>query len=207
MANQDAGYIQCNLDLGMWAHAGSSVESGSMIMDMELGMTAVGQIPNVAEPITMDMDLLMSVDNNFLQNSGYIVIPGFLDMYVNAEAYCMGEVYDFVPQRFLINMCEDMEDEMIERYEGDTYPFEVVFSLNGNHDITGYTFEMFTQIGEGTVYSSVGTITNETNGFVSFSFVNDAINTVGEGTYEIKANTPAIVTFAAGEFIILDSIT
>ena len=183
-------------------------ESGSILIDMELNATVTGQVPNVSEPITMNMTLetdVLSINKN--QNSGTIVMFHSLDMSIDqVSAYCTGTPFNFIPQRFYIELCNDEETEMIERYKGDTYPFEVIFSKSGDYDISGYTFELYSQIGGGTIYTSSGTVIDSDNGFVTFDFDTDAISTAGDGLYEIKALDSDTTTFAHGVFTVLDTL-
>ncbi len=208
MANQDSGPMILKHLLDMQVSATGMLDSGPISINMSLDMTVHANVPIKSGPINMNMELDMGIGPiQKIQNSGSIAMFNLLDMWIyDSETYCMGEVYNFVPQRLVIDTCEEEVEEMIERYEGDTYPVEVVFSRNGNHNISAYTFKMYTQIGEGPIYEADGTIMNQDHGLVIFNLEADAVNTAGEGVYEIKVIAADIATFAHGEFNILDAL-
>ncbi len=211
MANQDSGPMILKHLLDMQIHGSSLVDSGSITINMELDMSVYGNIPIVSEPILIVHDLDMSISNtNAIQDSEHIYMLHLLDMSIyQTQAYCMGLIYNFIPQRLEINTCENdnEESEMIERYEGDTYPLEIVFSKNGNYNISGYTFKLYAQIEDGGIYEMDGTIMNAEYGLVLFYFDTNIVNSVGSGVYEIKVINGGTTTFAHGELKILDALS
>ena len=183
------------------------IEPGLIVSNMYLNAEANGQIPNISESITMNSALDVSVNSKFIQNIEPVIMVGICSMDIKATSvYCIGEQIDFIPQKIYIDACNDKEADMIKRYKGDTYPLEMVFSKNGNHNIDGYTFKLYTQIDGQQLYVSTGQTMSIDHGLVIFVFDSDAVATTGSGVYEIKAITADIATYAHGKLEIIDTL-
>ncbi len=183
-------------------------DSEPISIDLDLNITVSSVIPIVSEPISIDLDLDTTIGTSgMVMGSDFILMYGFLDTYIyTVDTYCMGTYYDFVPQKIIVELCNGEENDMIERYKDDTYPLEVVFSKNGNHDISAYTFSLYTQLDGDSLYTSTGTVVDADLGLVNFDFDTDATDVAGTGLYEIKAVDSDTTTFAHGVLTILDTL-
>jgi hypothetical protein len=66
---------------------------------------------------------------------------------------------------------------------------------------------MSTKIGDGQIYTTIGTILNAQKGIVEFSFQPAAVDMPGEGTYDIQGEDSYIYTYDKGKFTLLDDLT
>lgn len=141
--------------------------------------------------------------------NNYISAYGFLNVSVSARAVCYDIVNNFIPQHIISNFCKNKgESVALKRFKNDTYPVTATLSKDGVYDITGFTIKLSTQIGTGTVYTSTGNITDAVNGNVEFILDAGAIDTAGEGTYDIEVNDGTYVyTYEKGVFEIVEDLT
>ena len=199
-------YLTFNTGSLIGSHA--TLDSGSISASLEIDMSATGQIPNVSEPISIDLDLDMSAASGLITlSSGPIAMFGTLTAsIVKPVPYCNDMRIDFQPQSITIDTCKEESTVDIERYKNDTYPLEIVFSRDGNSDISGLIFTLYTQLDGDTLYSSTGSIFDSTHGIVLFTFDPLAIDASGTGVYEIKVSGSDIATYAHGVFTIKDTL-
>ena len=76
----------------------------------------------------------------------------------------------------------------IRRFVGNDYLFKATISKDGDFSLAGMTVTMSFRIGKGSVHTLDGTITNSTEGKVTFEPTPESVADVGVGQYEIKVN-------------------
>ncbi len=120
-----------------------------------------------------------------------------------------GYIYTYIKGKFIILSALETTDDKhdLSRYTGDNYPLKVKLGKNGNYNVTGVTFEMSTQIEEGTTYTSTGTILDAEKGLVEFPFVTASVATAGSGVYSITGDNGFIYTYFRGKFTLIDDLT
>ncbi len=211
MANHDSGLIDIQLELGITVYPFHELEPGHIVIDLDLDMFAIALIPDVSGSILMGMELNTTVGfSNIVQESGIIVMFNLLDMTIaQTTVYCVGIVVNFVPQTVYVDLCKTKESDMIQRYKIDTYPLQFVFSMNGNHNISDYDFNIQTQIDGQSIYGKDGVKVDETNGLVTFDLDSGAMSELGTGIYQVNSvNTVSSydAVVSTGVFEILDSL-
>ena len=78
--------------------------------------------------------------------------------------------------------------ENIRRFVGNDLPFRATISKDDDFNITGKTVTMSFKIGNHTVHTLPGTITNGVEGKVEFIPTSESIADEGVGKYEIKVD-------------------
>ena len=230
MANQDSGFIAVSgaltstIFVNVYQNSGliSTAGSGELVVNGQ----AVGNTF-----VSVSGTLSAKVNANVYQNSGLIQMSGGLTSEISVQNLISSYVtmYGFLSANVSIlsavrcsDLFVDYNTQVIEslgckigeesvdliRYRGDTYPVSTTLSKNGNTDVTGYTFKLSTQIGQGTIYTAIGSIIDASNGIVSFPLDALAIATAGEGVYDIEGNDGTyIYTYEKGVFTLLDDLT
>ena len=231
MANQDSGSIQALgsalADVTAYQKQTISVSislAGSGDMDISgkttgftfTKMSGSGDmnvsvnILQKAESISMSGTLSSDISTQNLVNA-YTVMYGFLTSSVetSSSVFCVDLPIDFNTQTIESFGCKIKGNSVeLKRYRGDTYPVNSTLSKNGNKNTTGITFQMSTQIADGTIYTVDGTITDAVNGIVDFPLTTAAVATAGVGVYDIEGNDGTyIYTYEKGVFTLLDDVT
>lgn len=141
----------------------------------------------------------------------FVSFYGFGSMIADSKgsiAVCTNLYINKDIQHLYSDQCTGGESDMIQRYRGDDYPVMGNFGIENDFDITGFTFKMSTKIGEGTTYTSDGTILDSASGLVEFQWPSGSIDNAGEGVYDIQGNDGTYTyTYEAGVFILLDDVT
>ncbi len=180
-------------------------------MSGELLSEVSGNIPAITiDPVSMEGTLSSSV-NMKIDFQAYSAMYGFLTVNIASKNYqiCYDINADMIIQEIVSEGCDIGVDNMpLIRYRGDTYPVFSRLSRNGNPDISAYTFKLSTQLDGDTLYTSTGTITDSANGLVEFEFDPLAIDTAGEGVYDVEGDDGSyIYTFEKGTFELLQDVT
>jgi len=175
-----------------------------------LGSTVRGSVFENQVSIQLTGTLGSQVNDVEVLVNSYVAMYGFLMSHIEAKAamaVCPDLYIDMEILELESSGCEIGDSMDITRYRGDTYPLTATLGRNGNFNVTGMTFTISTQINNGAIYSSVGTILDATNGIVRFEFDPAAVNTAGEGIYDIQGDDGYIYTYDKGKFILLDDVT
>ena len=154
----------------------------------------------------------LSADINEVQvlvNLDVIFMLGVLTSSVTNEYFCPDIKIDMQYQEIKLEGCSmNKENIDITRYRGDTYPLLVTLSRNGNYDVTGIGLKMSTKLDGGTLYTFDGIVKDAINGIVQFDLPAEAVQTSGEGYYDIQGNDGTyIFTYIKGKFTLLDDVT
>ena len=230
MANQDSGHILAdasavalvsallynNASPSFGAEGFIEPVSATQVGETFTSMNATGSlgvVANVDMPsglIQMSGELTNTVvAQNLL--SAYVVFYGFLSSSIStySAVFCADMTVDFVEQIIESTGCTiGVYSVALTRYRGDTYPVSTKLSKNGSTDVTGSTFQMSTQIADGTVYTANGVIENALLGIVNFPLQSLAIDTAGIGVYDIQGNDGTYdYTYEKGVFTLLEDVT
>lgn len=208
-------YIDLNLgymsgSLASIIEANKSQNSGLIEILSELNSTITAIAPELSGSIDITATLDSTVSGNIYLNS-YLTMYGFGFIEITGSGInvkCYDLAINMEIQSLRSSGCEIGDSEMITRYRGDDYPIQAILAKNGIYDITGYTFQMSTQIDLGTIYTATGTIVDAVNGIVDFTFPVGSVDIAGEGTYDIEGNDGTYTyTYDSGIFTLLPDLT
>ena len=207
MAYQDG---DASLLGSLFADASGEEISGTLIeMKGTLSATAFGKYYENVSSIDM-VGTLDSTVNTVVFVDSYAAMYGFLNSTVTAGtslAFCPDLYIDMEIQELVSSGCKIGDSMDITRYRGDTYPLTATLGRNGNFNIDDMTFTLSTQIGNGTVYASTGTIVDADNGIVKFEWPTGSVDIAGEGVYDIQGQDSYIYTYDKGKFTLLEDVT
>lgn len=180
------------------------------IMHGTLSSSVKASISINTEPVSMNGTLESTVVPNMLMNA-YVAMYGFLSAAISKRtgAFCFDLNVEMITEEIISLGCNIEGASMpLTRFRGDTYPVLTKLGLNGDPDVTGYTFRMSTQIDNGVVYTVDGVISDASNGIVTFELDLTGIDLPGVGVYDIEGNDGSYVyTFDKGVFTLLDDVT
>lgn len=95
----------------------------------------------------------------------------------------------------------------IQRYQYNDHPFKATISRNGDFSLSGKTVVMAIQIGNGTLHTMQGTITDSAQGKVEFLPTAEMVGTEGVGDYYINVNDGTYeVTYESGSIEFLKGV-
>ena len=228
MANQDSGLIQvsglCSASIvgKMYYNSGlisllvansidaSGKQNGPYFTNMNGNCFISINTEVIVRPNLINLSGVCSINlNTQVLVNAYASIYGFLSSKVRGHSFCPDLFFDKEITEIIHDGCS-IKGESLEliRYRGDTYPLVATLAKKGDYNIDGHTFKMSTQIADGTIYESVGTILNSSAGLVQFILEASAVDVTGNGTYDIEGNDGTyIYTYEKGIFTLLDDLT
>jgi len=211
MANQDTEVINinCSAILGI----------ASIVLAINTEAINITGSATLDEPTIFLSNLITNIDitgssvldiqNIFGNQNISISLIGTATLSIPATAIvqlCYDIVIDFIAETLNINGCT-MDEQDITRHKGDTYPLTIAISKNGNKNIVGQSFTMYTKIDTEPVYITNGTIVDNINGIVEFPFSAEAVSVAGSGKYDIKVTDSIYTyTYVYGDITLIDNV-
>lgn len=147
-----------------------------------------------------------------------VVMRGTLDAAINSARSlisCTDISIDLLNPELVVDKCgaqvcsSNKGNYMkIQRFLNDTYPVVARLSVNGDYDISGFSFTFHTKLKNESVYSTPGIIEDAENGKVSFALVSGSTGSVGKGHYDIEGTDGTyIYTFVKDIYEVVEDVS